>query len=148
VQQWRSQNEAEEAMAHPETNSLRFLLVFCINFQLLERHHWLAPPEQYSWLRYCCAVMSSQFTHVRCFACLQRQVARLACWLFYRWSLLRNNNVATNLYVFTSSSVGLPDVLERQELFLNLLSKLVMSLILEKHLVVVEYFSASFKILE
>jgi len=35
--QWRSQNEAEEAMAHPETNLLRFLLVFCINFQLLEK---------------------------------------------------------------------------------------------------------------
>ena len=28
-------------MAHPETNSLRFLLVFCINFQLLERRQRL-----------------------------------------------------------------------------------------------------------
>jgi len=27
---------------------------------------------------------------------LQRQVAKLACWLFYCWSLLRNNNMATN----------------------------------------------------
>jgi len=35
--QWRSQNEAEEAMALPETNVLRFFLVFCINFQLLDR---------------------------------------------------------------------------------------------------------------
>jgi len=42
----------------------------------------------------------------------------------------------------------LPDVLERRELFLNLQSKLVMSLILEKHLVVLEYFPASLKILE
>jgi len=44
--------------------------------------------------------------------------------------------------------LSLPDVLERQELSLNLLSKLVMSLILEKHHVVLEYFSASLKILE
>jgi len=42
----------------------------------------------------------------------------------------------------------LPDVLERQELSLNLLSKLGLSLILEKHLVVLEYFPASLKILE
>ena len=42
----------------------------------------------------------------------------------------------------------LPDVLERRELSLNFLSKLVMSLILEKHLVVLEYFLASLKILE
>jgi len=44
--------------------------------------------------------------------------------------------------------VRLPDVLERQELSLNLLLKLVMSLILEKHLVVLDYFLASLKILE
>jgi len=42
----------------------------------------------------------------------------------------------------------LPEVLERQELSLNLLSKLVMSLILEKHLVVLEYFPVSLKILK
>jgi len=35
--QWRSQNEAEKAIAHLETNSLRYLRVFCINFQLLEQ---------------------------------------------------------------------------------------------------------------
>jgi len=34
--QWLNQNEIEEAMASPETNLLRFLLVLCINFQLLE----------------------------------------------------------------------------------------------------------------
>jgi len=34
--QWRSQNEAEEAIALLETNLRRFLLVFYINFQLLE----------------------------------------------------------------------------------------------------------------
>jgi len=44
-------------MAIPETNLLRFLLVLCINFQLLEKHqrlasHWLAPPEQNYWPRY------------------------------------------------------------------------------------------------
>jgi len=44
--------------------------------------------------------------------------------------------------------VRLPDVLERQVLSLHLLSKLVMSLILEKHLVVLEYFPAPLKILE
>ena len=40
--------------------------------------------------------------------------------------------------------IRLPDVLERQGLSLNLLSKLVMGLILEKHFVVLEYFPASF----
>jgi len=43
---------------------------------------------------------------------------------------------------------SLPDVLERQGLFMNLLSKLFMSLILEKHVVVSEYFSASLKVLK
>jgi len=43
---------------------------------------------------------------------------------------------------------AVPDVLERQELSLNLLSKRVMSLILEKHLVVLEYYLASLKNLE
>jgi len=40
------------------------------------------------------------------------------------------------------------DVLESQGLSLNLVSKLVMSLILEKHFVVLEYFPASLKVLE
>jgi len=40
--------------------------------------------------------------------------------------------------------VRLPDV--RQALSLNLLSKLAMSLILEKHFVVLEYFQASLKV--
>jgi len=40
-------------------------------------------------------------------------------------------------------NVRLPDALERQGLSLNLLSKLVMSLILEKYFVVLEYFPAS-----
>jgi len=42
----------------------------------------------------------------------------------------------------------LPDVLERKELSLNLISKLVMSLILEKQLAILEYLPASLKILE
>jgi len=33
--------------------------------------------------------------------CLQRQVAKLASRLFYWWSSLRNNSMATNLQVFT-----------------------------------------------
>jgi len=41
----------------------------------------------------------------------------------------------------------LSDVLERQKLSFNLMSKLVMTLILEKHLVL-EYFEVSLKILE
>jgi len=53
MMQRRNQNEAEEAMALPETNLLRFLLVLCINFQLWERRQWLALPELNSWLRYC-----------------------------------------------------------------------------------------------
>jgi len=46
------------------------------------------------------------------------------------------------------AGLRLPDVLERQRLSLNLRSKLVLSLILEKHLVVLEYFPVSLKILE
>jgi len=42
----------------------------------------------------------------------------------------------------------LPEVLEGHGLSLNLLSKRVMSLILEKHLVVLEHFLAFLKILE
>jgi len=44
--------------------------------------------------------------------------------------------------------VRLPDFLECQGLSLNLISKRVMSLILEKYVVVIEYFPVSFKILE
>jgi len=41
--------------------------------------------------------------HIACLKCLvYRQVAKLACRLFYYWTLLRNNNMATNLHVFTS----------------------------------------------
>jgi len=35
---------------------------------------------------------------------LQRQVAKLASVLFHRWSLLRNNHMATNLQRFTSNN--------------------------------------------
>jgi len=42
----------------------------------------------------------------------------------------------------------LPDVLERQGLSFNLLSKLIMYLILEKDFVGLEYFLASLKFLE
>ena len=56
--------------------------------------------------------------HVHCFACLQRQAAKLT-WLFYCLTLLRNDNMATNLHVLTSNYGGrhfvacpvLPDVL-------------------------------------
>ena len=44
--------------------------------------------------------------------------------------------------------IRLPDVLERQDLSLNLISKLLMSLILEKHLAVLEFLPTSLKILE
>jgi len=35
--------------------------------------------------------------------CLQRQVANLVSGLFYCWSLLCNNNIATNVLMFTSN---------------------------------------------
>jgi len=51
---------------------------------------------------------------------------------------------------FLSYTMGfplrLPDVHERQGLSLNLLSKLVMSFILEKHFAVLEYFPPSMKV--
>jgi len=56
--------------------------------------------------------------------------------------------VSTLVYFHHWCHIRLPDVFERQELPLNLLSKLVSSLILEKHLVVLKYFPASLKILE
>jgi len=39
--------------------------------------------------------------HSCLFLCLQRRVAKVASGLFYCWSLLRNNTVATNLRRFT-----------------------------------------------
>jgi len=41
--------------------------------------------------------------HSRPLLCLQGQVAKLGSGLFYKWSLLCNNNMATNLLMFTSS---------------------------------------------
>jgi len=57
--QWRSQNEAEENIASPETNLLKFLLVFYIIFQLSERRQWLmtsltGSSRKNYWLRYWC----------------------------------------------------------------------------------------------
>ena len=46
-------------------------------------------------------LVCSSLKNVRCFACLQRQVTKLSCRLFYCWTLLRNSNMATNLHVFT-----------------------------------------------
>ena len=61
------------------------------------------------------------------------------------WSRLHHCYAA-----ITAWKLRLPDVFERQELSLicYLLSKLVLSLILEKHHVVLEYFPVSLKILE
>jgi len=50
---------------------------------------------------------------------------------------LKKNN-GSNRRQSTVNNLRLPDVIERQELSLNLLSKLIMSLILEKYLVVLE----------
>jgi len=61
-------------------------------------------------------------------------------------TIAKNKRLSKSLHGV--SLLRLPDVLERQQLSLNLLSKLVMSLILEKHLVVLEYFLASLKLLE
>ena len=35
---------------------------------------------------------------IRCLHCLQRQVAKLGSGSFQHWSLLRNNNTATNVH--------------------------------------------------
>jgi len=55
----------------------------------------------FSSLFLCDAVMSLQFTHACYFAC-RCMIAKLASGLFSCWSLLRNNNMATNLQKFTS----------------------------------------------
>ena len=62
----------------------------------------------------------------------------------------RNDNFHCNLAVvgLERAYVRLPHVLERQELSLNFLSKRVLSLILEKHLFVLEYIPVFLKILE
>ena len=57
----------------------------------------------------------------------------------------RQSRLLRNKAVFV---LGLPDVLEHQELSLDLLSKRIMSLILEKHLVVLKIFLAFLKIRE
>jgi len=47
----------------------------------------------------------SRFTILgSCSDSLQRQVAKLASGFFYRWSFLRNNNMAANLQRFASSN--------------------------------------------
>jgi len=53
-----------------------------------------------------------------------------------------------NFLVSVAIALRLPDVLERPGLSLNLLSKPVMSLVLEKYFLVLEYFRASLKVLE
>ena len=45
--------------------------------------------------------MSLQCTHVCPLLCLQRRVAKVESRFFYCWSLLCNNNMATNLQRFT-----------------------------------------------
>jgi len=62
--------------------------------------------------------------------------------------LTRLTPVTTLIDTKQQSAIRLQDVRERQELSLNLLSKLVLSLIVGKHLVVLEYFPVSLKILE
>jgi len=57
--QWHSQNEAEEAMASTEMNLLKFVLAFCINFQLLESSQWVmtsltGSSRKNYWLCYSC----------------------------------------------------------------------------------------------
>ena len=39
--------------------------------------------------------------HTCLFLCLQRRIVKVSSWLFHGWSLLRNNNMATNLQRFT-----------------------------------------------
>jgi len=53
-----------------------------------------------------------------------------------------------NKYTQTCMKLRLSDVLERQGHYLNLLSKLVIFLITEKHFVVLKYLSAPLKVLE
>jgi len=84
------------------TTKLRSKIKFIwfLHWQFICRYDTYRAQEPGS-LSWGCAVMSLQFTHVRCYACLQKQVAKLACRLFYSWVLLRNNNMATNLHVLT-----------------------------------------------
>jgi len=98
--------------------------------------------------------MSLPFTHVPSFACrggLQKSRADCSAIGLYCVTITWQQTCKDSLYISVTGvllHVRLPDVLDRQELSLNLLSKLVMSLIIEKHLVVLEYFPASLKILE
>ena len=71
--------------------------------------------------------------------------------LFYQWIdsiLLLSSRLSSNLdrKLFTQGKVA--RLLQRQGLSWNLLSKLVMSLILEKHFVVLEKFPATLKVFE
>jgi len=56
-------------------------------------------------------------------ALLQRQIAKLASRLLYSWSLLRNNNTAINLEMFTlsygSSSGATPSVFSLDLVFFH-----------------------------
>jgi len=61
--------------------------VIRLKSNILAPTKFFGPPKFLGWLRYC----------------LQGQVAKLASGLFYCWSLSCNNNIATNLQMFTSS---------------------------------------------
>jgi len=64
-------------------------IVIHVKSNIFAHTKFLGPPKFLGWLRYC----------------LQGQAAKLASGLFYCWSLSCNNNMATNLQMFTSSCV-------------------------------------------
>jgi len=78
-------------------------LIYLLQWQFIFRYDTDTAQEPGS-LFWCHAVTTHELAFHSCpLLCLQRHVAKLASSLFYCWALLRNNTVATNLHVFTSS---------------------------------------------
>jgi len=63
------------------------IMLFALNQTLWTPPNFWLPPKFLGWLRYC----------------LQGKVAKLSSGLFYCWSLSCNNDMATNIQMFTSS---------------------------------------------
>jgi len=65
----------------------------------------LCPSWLRAWEKVVTAMPPKRLAHVRSsFLCLQRQIAKPASGLLHSWSLLHNNNTATNLQMFTSNN--------------------------------------------
>jgi len=83
------------------TSGAQFRSIYLLQWQFISRYKTHTALEPGSLFR--CHCSGELAVHSFPLLCLQRQFAKLAIRLFYCSSLLCNNNMATNLLMFTSS---------------------------------------------